>query len=111
MTISGGLALFDGRRVERHRIVESFDVFSVPAGIQAEIREALDSAAWDWFRDCDGYTCVSEIYWPTKYFPPCLRHDFDCATGHNGMGASRRLTGFSAPTGSIGCRPEPGRWP
>ena len=79
------------RSTERHRIIESFDVLSVPADIQALIREALDSDKWDWFRDCDGCTGVSEIYWPTIYFPPCLRHDFDCATGHNGWQASRRF--------------------
>jgi hypothetical protein len=81
----------DPRAVEYHRIVESFDVFSVPAEMRLEILEAVDSPAWDWYRDCDGCTCVSEVYWPTKYFPPCLRHDFDCATGHNGIGASRRF--------------------
>ena len=66
------------RETERRRIIESFDVLNVPEGIQALIREALDSDKWDWFRDCDGCTAVSEIYWPTIYFPPCLRHDFDC---------------------------------
>ena len=79
------------RATERHRILESFDVLNVPAGIQAEILEALDSPRWDWFRDCDGCTCVSEIYWPTKYFPPCLRHDFDCQTRNGGWQASMRF--------------------
>ena len=79
------------RKVELHRILDSFDVFSIPAPIRAEIREALDSPLWDWFKDCDGCTCVSEVYWPTQYFPPCLRHDFDCATGHNGVQTSRRF--------------------
>ena len=79
------------RATERHRIIESFDVLSVPADIQSLIREALDSDKWDWFRDCDGCTGVSEIYWPTIFFPPCLRHDFDCATGHNGWQTSRRF--------------------
>jgi len=79
------------RETERRRILESFNVLNVPAGIQAEIREALDSDLWDWFRDCDGCTAVSEMYWPTIYFPPCLRHDFDCATGHNGWQASMRF--------------------
>ena len=79
------------REVERHRIIESFDVFSVPEDIQTLIREALDSAKWDWFRDCDGCTGVSEIYWPTIYFPPCLRHDFDCHIGQNGWQTSMRF--------------------
>ena len=84
---SGGL----DRRVEYHRIIESFDVFSVPADIQALVREALDSDQWDWFTDCDGCTGVSEMYWPTKYFPPCLRHDFDWQTGHGGWEANVRF--------------------
>lgn len=79
------------RETERRRIIESFDVLNVPEGIQTEIREALDSDLWDWFRDCDGCTAVSEIYWPTIYFPPCLRHDFDCQTGKNGWQASMRF--------------------
>jgi len=78
------------REVERS-IIGSFDVLSVPEDIQALIIEALDSDKWDWFRDCDGCTGVSEIYWPTIYFPPCLRHDFDCATGHNGWETSKRF--------------------
>jgi hypothetical protein len=63
------------RTTEYHRIIESFEVLSVPRDIQIMIREALDSKHWDWFTDCDGCTCVSEMYWPTIYFPPCLRHD------------------------------------
>ena len=62
---------------ERARIVWSFDLLDIPEKIRAEILEALDSDVWDWFRDCDGCTGVSGIYWPTKYFPPCLRHDYD----------------------------------
>ena len=79
------------RATERRRIVESFDVLNVPESIQAEIIEALDSDKWDWFRDCDGCTGVSEVYWPTKYFPPCLRHDFDWQTGHGGWEANARF--------------------
>ena len=55
------------------------------------IIEAVESDAWDWFRDCDGCTLVSELYWPTIYFPPCLRHDFDCVTGQGGWEASKRF--------------------
>lgn len=68
------------REKERERILASFKVFDVPAIEQAEILEALDSKEWDWFTDCDGCTCVSEEYWPSAYFPPCLRHDFDWKT-------------------------------
>ena len=84
---SGGL----DRRVEYHRILESFDVLSVPADIQALVREALDSDQWDWFTDCDGCTGVSEMYWPTIYFPPCLRHDYDWATGRGGWQSNVRF--------------------
>ena len=79
------------RTTERRRIIESFDVLSVPANVQALILEALNSDKWDWFRDSDGCTGVSEIYWPTIYFPPCVRHDFDCHTGHNGWQTSLRF--------------------
>jgi len=79
------------RDVERYRIIESFDVLNVPEGIQALIREALDSPKWDWFKDCDGCTAVSEVYWPTIYFPPCLRHDFDWATGNGGWASNVRF--------------------
>ena len=79
------------RETERRRIIESFEVLDVPADIQALIREALDSDKWDWFVDCDGCTGVSEIYWPTIYFPPCLRHDYDCHIGHNNVETSRRF--------------------
>ncbi len=88
------------REKEHARILASFELFSVPDDERAEIlealkpveqrrREALDRGEdpdlvpdWDWFRDCDGCTCVSEDFWPTKYFPPCLRHDFDWAVGN-----------------------------
>jgi hypothetical protein len=79
------------RKMERDRIIASFEVLSVPEDIQAVIREALDSDKWDWFKDCDGCTGVSEIYWPTKFFPPCLRHDFDCVIGEGGWPASVRF--------------------
>jgi hypothetical protein len=77
------------RESERARIEKSFDVFGLGARQRGLILEALDSGAWDWFRDCDGCTSVSELYWPTKYFPPCLRHDYDCATGNGGLTGSR----------------------
>ena len=35
------------RATERHRIIESFEVLSVPEDIQALIGEALDSEKWD----------------------------------------------------------------
>ena len=84
---SGGL----DRENERYRIIESFNVLNVPEDIQALIREALDSEKWDWFKDCDGCTAVSEVYWPTRYFPPCLRHDFDWFTGNGGWESNVRF--------------------
>jgi len=74
---------------ERLRIEKSFDVFGLDPRQRGLILEALDSGAWDWFRDCDGCTAVSELHWPTKYFPPCLRHDFDWATGNGGLTGSK----------------------
>ena len=44
------------RQTEYNRIIESFDVLSIPPAMQAEIREALDSPVWDWFTQCDGCT-------------------------------------------------------
>jgi len=82
------------REGERARIEKSFDVFGLSDEQCALIVEALDSEAWDWFRDCDGCTAVSELHWPTKYFPPCLRHDFDCICGKGDLAASRRFYGL-----------------
>ena len=79
------------REEERTRIEKSFDVFSLSEEHRALILEALDSEEWDWFRECDGCTCVSELHWPTKYFPPCLRHDFDWVRGKGDWVASRRF--------------------
>jgi hypothetical protein len=79
------------RAGERSRIVASFGVFGLSNQQRGWILEALDSTAWDWFTDCDGCTRVSEVYWPTKYFPPCLRHDFDCARGDGGWDGSGRF--------------------
>ena len=79
------------RMTEYKRIIESFDLLNVPADVRVLVREALDSKKWDWFKDCDGCTGVSEAYWPTIYFPPCLRHDFDWATGNGGWDANVRF--------------------
>ena len=92
------------RETERHRIIESFDVLNVPAAIQALILEALDSDKWDWFLDCDGCTAVSEVYWPTIYFPPCLRHDFDWFTGNGGWESNVRFFRIQRAYGMSGFR-------
>jgi hypothetical protein len=77
--------------VERSRIVASFEVFNLPELERREILEALDSDKWDWYTECDGCTAVSEVYWPNKYFPPCLRHDFDFVTSKEGVAANARF--------------------
>lgn len=80
------------REHEYNRIVASFLTFDVPLDLQSDVRQALlDRDTWDWFRDCDGCTGVSEVYWPTIYFPPCLRHDYDCQRGANGWETTRRF--------------------
>ena len=79
------------RESERARIEGSFEVFVLTAAQRAAIVEALDSPEWDWFNDCDGCTCVSELHWPTRYFPPCLRHDYDCIRGKGDLAASKRF--------------------
>lgn len=79
------------RKRERDRIVESFVVLSIPLRERAEILEAINSDKWDWYKDCDGCTAVTEVYWPNKYFPPCVRHDFDWGTGKGGIEANARF--------------------
>ena len=79
------------REREYRRILKSFEVFSVPPTLCAQVVEALESQRWDWYRDSDGCTCVSEVFWPTKYFPPCVRHDYDCRIGTPGPEAARRF--------------------
>lgn len=76
---------------ERARIEASYAVLNIPAREQAEINEALNSTNWNWYVDSDGCTAVSPVYWPTKYFPPCLRHDFDWFTGHGGDESNLRF--------------------
>ncbi len=77
---------------EYKRIVNSFDLFNVPELERAEILEALDDERWDWYEDCDGCTGVDEDGWPTKYYPPCVRHDYDCWFGHNVHKSTSRFT-------------------
>ena len=76
---------------ERARIEKRFDVFRLDLRQRGLILEALDSDAWDWFEDCDGCTAVSELHWPTKDFPPCLRHDFDWGRGYGDFTASKNF--------------------
>jgi len=76
---------------EYRRIVKSFDVFELSPELRSLIMEAIESKAWNWFEQCDGCTCVSELHWPTKYFPPCLRHDFDWIRGKGDWKASKRF--------------------
>ena len=79
------------RMTEYQRIIQSFELLNIPFSVRALVREAVDSPEWDWFKDCDGCTGVSEMYWPTKYFPPCLRHDFDWQTGRGGWRSNVRF--------------------
>ena len=67
----------------------SFMVFSLSDAHRALILEALDSPRWDWYEDCDGCTGVSQLYWPSKYFPPCLRHDLYWIMGNGGVAGSQ----------------------
>ena len=86
-----GVGKVGTRDEERVRIVESFGVFGLGEIERTEILEALDSSLWDWYTDCDGCTLVSECYWPNKYFPPCLRHDFDFMSSNDGGAANARF--------------------
>lgn len=73
------LDLVAAKIAEHDRIIRSFDVFDVPEWYRTKIRMALASPRWDWYSDCDGCTGVREP-WASRYFPPCLGHDFDCLT-------------------------------
>jgi len=74
------------------RIKSSFEFFSVPDRAEQEILQCLhDDISWDWHRDCDGCTCVSEPGWPSKYYPPCIRHDYDWQTGNGGWVSNARF--------------------
>ena len=42
-------------------------------------------------RDGQVVDFVSEVYWPNRFFPPCLRHDFDFLTSGNGMTSNARF--------------------
>lgn len=66
-------------------------MFDLPKDAAGEILECLHSLDWDWWEDCDGCTCVSEPGWPSKYYPPCVRHDFDWFTGHGGWLSNARF--------------------
>ncbi len=79
------------RESERKRIETSFEVFGLTTEQREWVLEAMDSPEWDWYEDCDGCTAVSEAHWPTKYFPPCLRHDYDWMRGDGGWEASVRF--------------------
>jgi hypothetical protein len=93
---------------ERMRIEKSFLVFDLTPEQQECILEAMDSAEWEWFKDCDGCTAVSELHWPTKYFPPCVRHDYDWMRGRGDWEASKRFyqlqRAYGAPVWRSGLR-------
>jgi ribonucleoside-triphosphate reductase len=76
---------------EYRRIVKSFDFFTLPDEYRKEILECLHDPAWDWWEESDGCTAVSEPGWPSKYFPPCVRHDYDWQTGRGGWVANARF--------------------
>jgi hypothetical protein len=77
--------------IEYARIRRSLRFFDLPANAAQEILECLHSTEWNWYEDCDGCTGVSEPGWPSKYFPPCVRHDYDCQTGRGGWQANARF--------------------
>ena len=71
------------RQKEKQRIIDSFIVFDVPLIYQELILFTIESKDWDWFEDMDGCSCVAD-YWPTKYNPACLVHDYYWRTGRGG---------------------------
>lgn len=77
------------------RIYGSFKLLNIPKAVQALVLEALHSDQWDWFKECDGCTCVSEPGWPSKYYPPCVRHDYEWRTGRGGWDSNARFYALS----------------
>ena len=76
------------RRTERNRIIKSFDVYDVPDIYRDLIKLAIESNHWDWFNDMDGCSFVPD-YWKTKFYPPCLVHDYHWRTGRGGYWSDR----------------------
>jgi hypothetical protein len=68
---------------EEKRILDSFGVYDVPDDYKILIQNAINSEEWDWFKDCDGCS-LTWNYWPTKFSPPCLVHDYHWRTGRGG---------------------------
>ena len=77
------------------RIKQSFDFYDLAEDDRQTMLEALHSDRWDWFRDCDGCSCVSEPGWPSKYFPPCVLHDYRWHTGEALMKSNREFRRFN----------------
>ncbi len=69
---------------ERQRIIDSFDVYDVPLYFRELTIQALNSTDWDWFNEMDGCSCAPN-YWPTRFNPPCLVHDYLWRTGRGGI--------------------------
>ena len=59
------------------RIVSSFVTFDISTRHQQWVLEALhDEETWDWYKDCNGATFVSEPGWKGRHSPPYVRHDY-----------------------------------
>ncbi len=89
---------------EYRRIITSFTFFDIPKLEEEEIRQALEDPRWDWHKDCDGCTAVSEAGWPSKYFPPCVRHDYDWFVGNDMIKAQNRFYRLNRCYGMGRCR-------
>ena len=76
------------REREKQRIIDSFGVYDVPNEYIVLIQRAIDSNEWDWFLDMDGCSFVPN-YWPTKFHPACLVHDYYWRTGRGGYWSDR----------------------
>jgi len=62
------------REEEIERIKNSFEVYEIPLYLQDLVIAAIEDIKWD-FMDSDGCTAVPN-WWPSKYSPPCLFHDY-----------------------------------
>ena len=63
----------DRKRME-NVLVDRVNLGLIKADVKYYILDSYQDEVWDW-KTSDGCTCVTEVYWPTKYFPPCVAHD------------------------------------
>jgi hypothetical protein len=64
---------------EYERMEQALGVFEprLTPDLIAKVREAYNAPDWNW-RFSNGCNVVDERFWPNRYFPPCVTHDYAC---------------------------------